>query len=112
MICITCEEEHSEKFCPNCGERSGVKKITLTSILEDAFSTITNMDKGFLFNIKNLVINPRKTTTDYIFGKRRGILNPIAFLIMSITIYLVIESFVGLGKAQVVKGNMADTEDF
>lgn len=92
MICINCNKEHNENFCPNCGERSGVKKITFRSTMEDAFSTLTNMDKGFLFNIKALVINPKKLTTDYLIGKRRGILNPISFLIISISIYLVIES--------------------
>jgi hypothetical protein len=48
------------------------------------------MDKGFLFNIKALIINPQKITTDYILGKRKGILNPISFLILSITIYLIV----------------------
>ena len=85
MICISCHTEHNENFCPNCGERAGVKKITFRSTIEDAFSTLTNMDKGFLFNIKALVINPQKLTTDYLIGKRRGILNPISFLIISIS---------------------------
>jgi len=93
MICISCNNEHNEKFCPNCGEKSEVKKITLTSIIEEAFSTITNMDKGFLYNIKSLFKNPKEFTADYISGKRKGILNPISFLIISISIYLIIETF-------------------
>jgi hypothetical protein len=93
MICISCKHEHQEKFCPNCGEKSDVKKITFTSIIENAFSTITNMDKGFLFNIKALITNPAKITNDFILGKRKGILNPISFLIISISIYLIVESF-------------------
>lgn len=90
MNCITCNHEHEDNYCPNCGEKSGTKKIGLSSIFEDAFSTITNMDKGFLYNIKTLIINPRKITFDYILGKRKGILNPISFLIIAITLYLIV----------------------
>ncbi len=93
MNCISCNFEHDEKFCPNCGERSEVKKITFTSILQNVFSSITNMDKGFLYNIKTLILNPQKITIDYVLGKRKGILNPVSFLIFSITIYLFVITF-------------------
>ncbi len=92
MICISCHTEHNENFCPNCGERAGVKKISFRSTMEDAFASLTDMDKGFLFNIKALAINPQKLITVYLMGKRKGILNPISFLIISISLYLVIES--------------------
>lgn len=91
--CISCQTEHNDKFCPECGERSGVKKITFRSITEEAISSITNMDKGFLFDCKALLTNPKQLTSAYIKGKRKGILNPISFLIISITIYLIFEAF-------------------
>jgi hypothetical protein len=92
MICINCNNEHQENFCPNCGEQATVKKITFRSIFNDVFLTITNMDKGFLFNLKYLFLNPRKIVLDYIHGKRKGIFNPLSFLIISVTIYLIGES--------------------
>lgn len=94
MICISCKYQHDEKFCPNCGEHSAVKKITFSSILKDTFSTITNMDKGFLFNLKKLTTNPHEIITNYILGKRKKIYNPISFLILSVAIYLIGESFI------------------
>ncbi len=92
MICISCNTEYSSNFCPNCGENSKIKKITFNSFIQDAFATITNMDKGFLYNLKTLFINPKKIPTDYLLGKRKGILNPISFLIISISIYLILEN--------------------
>ncbi len=94
MTCINCNNEHNSRFCPNCGESSSVPKITFSSIFNDGFSTITNMDKGFLFNVKNLFSNPNKTVTDYINGKRKNIFNPISFLIIAITIYLITDSLI------------------
>lgn len=94
MICINCGNKHNEKFCPNCGEKSDVPKITFGTILNGFFSTITNMDKGFLFNAKHLLFNPNKIIKDYILGKRKNIFNPISFLIITITIYLIFDSLI------------------
>ncbi len=105
MKCISCDFEHQENYCSNCGEYREIKKLSLTSILADALSTITNMDKGFLFNFKTLILNPRRITEDYILGKRRGILNPISFLIISVTIYLIVLSFF---KKQYIEVNTID----
>ncbi len=92
MICISCGFEHDEKFCPNCGEKSGTPKITFGSTIESTFATVTNMDKGFLYNLKNLTTRPKTTIDEYLKGKRKGIFNPISFLIISVTAYLIIES--------------------
>lgn len=101
MICISCNTEHNSNFCPNCGEKSGTKKITFNTILQSALSTVTNMDKGFLYNIKTLSLNPKKISADYINGKRKGILNPISFLIISISIYLILETIFKLPIEQI-----------
>lgn len=94
MICITCETAHQENFCPNCGERAGVPKITFKSMFAETFSTVTNMDKGFLLNLKYLSLNPRQLVTNYLQGKRKGIFNPISFLILAVTIYLIVDSLI------------------
>jgi hypothetical protein len=93
MICISCQHEHNDNYCLNCGEKNGVKKITFSTVIEDALSTVTNMDKGFLFNIKSLLCRPQKIITDYINGKRKGILNPTSFLIITVSLYLVVITF-------------------
>lgn len=92
MICISCHHQHSEKFCPNCGERSVVNKITFGSVTKEGFLAITNMDKGFLFNVKALTLNPRELIINYLNGKRKSIYHPISFLIISIAAYLIVES--------------------
>ncbi len=94
MICISCDKEHNNNFCPNCGEKAGIKRITFQSVLQDAFSSFTNMDKGVLFNLKYLTLNPKQLVTDYIKGKRKGINNPITFLIIATSIYLILETLV------------------
>jgi hypothetical protein len=91
MNCVSCANAHNENFCPNCGEENGTKRISLASMLEDAFSFVTTMDRGFLFNLKALIIAPQKIVTAYISGQRKGIMNPISYLILTATVYLIIE---------------------
>jgi hypothetical protein len=90
MNCISCDYEHSEPFCPKCGEKADTKRISLASMLEEAVSTITNMDRGFLFNIKGLIRKPNKIITSYIEGKRKDIFNPLSFFLISITLYILV----------------------
>jgi len=96
MNCISCQNEHNSNYCPNCGEESRTQKITLASILGGAIATVTNMDKGFLHNLKSLTLAPQKFTTYYIQGKRKGILNPVSYLIISVTVYLILMSILKL----------------
>ena len=56
------------------------------------------MDKGFLFNLKMLFLNPKSITVEYILGKRKGILNPISFLILSVSLYLILEGLLRVPK--------------
>jgi len=90
MDCLGCDNKHDEKFCPECGEKAGIKKITFSSLAENTLAGFINMDRGFLFNLKSLILVPRKITFDYILGKRKGVLNPVTFLILSVSSYLLV----------------------
>jgi len=52
------------------------------------------MDKGFLFNVKSLFVRPQKIVIDYISGKRKNVFNPVSFLIVAVTTYLIAESLI------------------
>lgn len=45
-----------------------------------------------MYNVKALLIDPQKIAFDYIAGRRKGILNPISFLVLSITLYIIVIS--------------------
>ncbi|GAB5408884.1 MAG: hypothetical protein BalsKO_12490 [Balneolaceae bacterium] len=92
QICISCDYQHTERYCPNCGEISNLRKITFKAVFREAFSTFTNMDKGFLYNLRGLTFNPKTFIQGYLSGKRRGIFNPISYLIISISLYLILEN--------------------
>ncbi len=101
MNCVSCNHVHEEKYCPNCGEKSGVKRITLTTMTADVFSSVTNMDRGFLYNLKTLTLAPQKVAKDFILGKRKGIFNPVSYLIFAITIYIIVITVIDSPKEKI-----------
>jgi hypothetical protein len=97
LACVNCNIEFEADFCPKCGEKKSVDRITFQSILESVFSSFIDMDKGLLFNLKNLTLYPKKTILQYIKGKRRQVLNPISYAIITISIYIFIDSILPKG---------------
>lgn len=94
MACVNCKIDFEGAFCPTCGEKKDIDRITFGSLISSIFSGFVNMDKGFLFNIKNLTLHPQKTILQYVQGKRRYILNPISYAIVTISLYLFVESLI------------------
>lgn len=92
MSCINCKKDFEGKFCPECGEKKDIERITFASVFTTAFEGITQMDKGFLYNLKNLTLKPKETIFKYIEGKRKNIFNPITYALLSISLYLIVTS--------------------
>ncbi|WP_397446305.1 DUF3667 domain-containing protein [Polaribacter sp. R77954] len=112
MPCINCNIEFKGDFCPTCGEKKDVDRITFQSITTSVFSGFLNMDKGLLFNLKNLTIHPKKTILNYINGKRRQVLNPISYVILTISVYLFLGSILPRGeRPEVSKIDLFDAQE-
>lgn len=94
MICINCQHEHEEKCCPMCGEPAETPKITFKTISSELLATVAYMDKGFLYNVKQLLLHPQKLVQDYLRGKRKTIFNPATFLLIAVSLYLIVDSLI------------------
>ncbi|MCI4669569.1 MAG: DUF3667 domain-containing protein [Bacteroidia bacterium] len=94
MKCVNCGNEVEGNFCSHCGQATEVPPITFSSMFSLAFSTLTNLDRGFGYNLKQLFTQTKEFIEGYIKGKRKGILNPISFLIISISLYLIVDTLV------------------
>jgi hypothetical protein len=61
------------------------KRITWGSTWSDVLDVI-DFDKGILLTIKELVIHPKATINDYLYGNRSKYANPLRFLLFSTAI--------------------------
>jgi len=88
MICKNCENQLSGDFCNKCGQKSGVERINFRYLVNEIPNSIFQLNRGFLFTIKELFIRPGHSIREFLSGKRVRHYKPIAFLLITSTIYV------------------------
>ena len=86
IVCKNCENKFQANFCPECGQKSTVKRLCVHSIVHDIIHYFTHADKGIFFTIKEMFRNPSFVIQEYIDGKRKKYFNPFTFVLISSTI--------------------------
>lgn len=83
MICANCNGLVETNFCPTCGQKKDVHRISVGHVVHEGFHSITHTDKGFLMLVKEMFLRPGYVAKEYIGGKRKRYFNPLSFLVIS-----------------------------
>lgn len=75
-ICRNCQNEITENFCANCGQKK-YKRIDKKYILDELQYTVFHTNKGLLYSLKKILRNPGKTAREFIDGNRVNHYKPI-----------------------------------
>ncbi|MEO0337716.1 MAG: PQQ-dependent sugar dehydrogenase [Bacteroidota bacterium] len=86
--CRNCGSEVKGRFCSNCGQKRETHDFTFRVLLTNTFKTLTNMEKGFWYNLVHLTKDFRDTIWGYLDGKRIQIYNPISYAVIGVTLLL------------------------
>lgn len=78
------------KFCPDCGQKLLPERLTVKSVSANAFISIFNLERGFFYTIKELLIKPGELIENYLKGATKKYHNPIGLSIFLMTISVVI----------------------
>jgi hypothetical protein len=73
--CLNCGTTFSGWFCPECGQKSQTKRLTLFAVTKDFVDAVSDSDKGFLKTVLDLSQNPGQMLRNYISGKRQRYLS-------------------------------------
>jgi hypothetical protein len=92
MKCKNCNSEVNQNYCPNCGHPAILRRIDGKYVFQE-IRNVLNFEKGILFTIKELTINPGKNVKDFLNENRNRLVKPILFLIVASLIYTVLNSF-------------------
>lgn len=92
MTCKNCEFEVSHDYCPNCGQKSSVGKITFSETFQDIISSMFSLDAPLWMTIKTLLLNPGKLFRDFLSGKRKTYYRPVAFFILTTIIFVIVKA--------------------
>lgn len=81
---------NDEKYCPNCGQRTDIKRIDFSYIINEISGSILQTNFGFFFTLKELFLQPGKSISEFLEGKRKNHFKPIAYVLLMSTLYFTI----------------------
>ena len=84
-VCQNCGGEGDQKYCPNCGQALQIERININSLLHEVAHTFWHLEKGFLYTLKELAINPGTTQRKYLSGIRIRYQKPFPLFAISVT---------------------------
>lgn len=88
MQCVNCSSEVTSAFCPHCGQRSGVARITLKDSLRDFWAQVAGFDGLFFRTLRDLTLRPGVVARSHINGVRVKYFGPIGYFFFMITLLL------------------------
>ena len=106
--CPNCEFEVAPNFeyCPQCGQKANLHRLSLHDVLHDALHYFIHTDKGFIRLLKELIFKTGIVAKEYVSGKRKKYFPPLNFFLLVATIYVLISSMVAFhSPANALKGH-------
>lgn len=84
--CSNCDGTVALQYCPSCGQKK-YRRIDKKYLLEEIQYSLLHVNKGFLYSIKSLLLNPGKTARAYIEGSRVNHYKPILMALLLSGVY-------------------------
>ena len=94
--CKNCEHSFEGNFCNKCGQSSHINRINYKYLAEEISNNIFQVNRGFFYTIRELFIRPGHTINNFIEGKRKEYFKPLAYILMTSTLYLLIAFFLDI----------------
>ncbi len=103
MNCVNCGGEVHTPYCPSCGQRAGVKRITVQDTVSDVWNSLAGFDGVFLRTLKDLSRHPGRVAGAYLGGVRVRYIGPIGYFFFMITLLLLWIGVLGVDFADVIR---------
>ncbi len=91
-LCKHCSNELNGNFCSFCGKPAKLNRIDRAYIRRE-IANVLNLDKGFFFTIKELIIRPGSSIRNFLETDRHRLVKPIIFILVSSLIYSLVNGF-------------------
>jgi hypothetical protein len=104
MDCINCGRALESNFCPDCGQRARVKRISFKEGWFDFWSRVYGFDGMFPRTLRDLTIHPGHVARKFIAGNRISYYGPVGYFFLMITVCLLIFSIMNLDFVEYAKG--------
>lgn len=88
--CLNCNHIVEGKYCSNCGQSNKTGKITWMHLIKDIQFNFLHLNKGVFYTVVMLFAKPNKVISDYIIGKRVNYINPLQYLLLTASFYMLL----------------------
>ena len=92
--CLNCGYNFNGNFCPECGQKAEVEKLTARLLLDQTIHAITHYEKGFLHTIWHFIVKPGTASINFLKGKRKEYQQPVGYILILTAIYILIHNFI------------------
>ncbi|MBL7851439.1 MAG: DUF3667 domain-containing protein [Cyclobacteriaceae bacterium] len=103
MNCVNCGADVQTPYCPACGQRTGVKRLTFRDTFADVWNNLSGFDGLFLRTLKDLTLRPGRVANSYITGVRIRYFGPVSYFFFMITLLLLWTSVLGFDFADLIR---------
>lgn len=94
--CTNCGADHSGSYCPDCGQKKEIRKLTFKSIAQEFGERIFGFDSKFGRTLKDLTLRPGIVPQHFINGNRVKYMGPVAYYFSLLTIYILLISLLDI----------------
>ncbi|MGX9721138.1 DUF3667 domain-containing protein [Stenotrophomonas acidaminiphila] len=94
--CINCMRAVTgpeQKFCPGCGQPTPARRIDWGYVGHELEHGVLQMDRGLLYSLKLLMLQPGRLLRDYIEGRRGNQAKPLLLLTVTAAAVVLLSRF-------------------
>ena len=93
QLCLNCGAEFEGIYCPCCGQRATVKRITMRRALRSFMTQVVGLQANLPRTLIDLLYRPGYLAADYLNGKRRHYANPFSTILLLATIFVLLNQY-------------------
>jgi hypothetical protein len=94
ITCLNCGYSFKGKYCPSCGQKAEIDRLTLPVVLAEMLHFFTHFEKGFLHTAWSFTVKPGVTSLNFLKGKRKQYQSPVSYLFIGIGLYILLHNFI------------------
>lgn len=85
--CLNCGTDYEGNFCPECGQKSDTKRLSLSSVFSLIAAVFTKRDNKTLRTCRELIMQPGIVAREFILGRRGRYNAPMPLLIALVALF-------------------------
>ncbi len=84
--CKACGHRGTGTYCSHCSQAYQLKRISLRILIIDFIQSFANLESGFLYTLKQLMLRPGHMQWEFIHQNRIKYQKPLSFLLICATL--------------------------